>query len=477
VSLIVRGTRSIVKPVLGFTSSRSSIYFGLISSYLFNEGGGLTQVDSAKNETAALSGTLNWTQGPFGPAVNFNGGKFSGFRSTALDPLTIAFWANFSSSAGQGVVQKGNITGFFGVNAASGWFVDNNSSLITFHTSNGLNLSVNAGTLNTWNLYCFYWDFTAAHTGGGNNDNASGAYVNGRPGLASNTAGSGSYISDVNSPLIIGLQDPGSIFFGPSPMQNGLISSFMAWNRIISPAEAWDLYTLTYPSLQPTYFIIAGGQLFLKTLTAATATMDATLTKQTSHILTAAMHTFDAVLSTANVFGKTLAASMATMDATLTKQTNKLLTAAMHTFDATLTRVNILARTTFNASMATMDGALAASLARLMVFNVSMNRFAATLLEQVGKATNAAMATFAATLTAVKISGGNLKTFNASMSTFDGSLTFGGGKTINASMSLFNATLSLAVQHGTIPPECIPANCDLLPTIISHVEICDQPGS
>lgn len=476
-SLIVRGTRSITKPVLGFQDSRSSVYLGLISSYLFNEGGGLTLVDSAKNETATLSGTQNWTQGPFGPVVNFNGGKFSGFRSTALDPLTIAFWANFSSSAGQGVVQKGNITGFFGVNAASGWFVDNNSGVITFHTSNGLNMFVNAPALNTWHFYIFYWDLTAAHTGGGNNDNASGAYLDGRPGLSGSTAGSGSYISDVNSPLIIGLQDPGSIVFGPAPLQNGLISSFMAWNRIISPAEAWDLYTLTYPSLQPTYFIIAGGQLFLKTLTASTATMDATLTKSTSHIINAAMHTFDAVLSTANVFGKTISAAMSTMDATLTKQTNKLLTAGMSTFSGALTKVIVAARATFDASMATFDGALAAHIAILKTFNVSMNRFAATLLEQVGKATNAAMATFAATLTAVKISGGNLKTFNASMSTFDGSLTTSGGKTINASMSLFNATLSLAVQHGTIPPECIPANCDLLPTIISHVEICDQPGS
>jgi len=477
VSLIVRGTRSIIKPVLGFTDSRSSVFLGLISSYLFNEGGGLTQVDSAKNETATLSGTLNWTQGPHGPAVNFNGGKFSGFRSTALDPLTIAFWANFSSSAGQGVVQKGVISGFFGVGASTGWFVDNNSSLISFHTSNGLNMSVNAGSLNTWNLYCFYWDLTAAHTGGGNNDNASGAYVNGRPGLASNTAGSGSYISDSGSPLIIGLQDPGSIFFGPSPLQNGLISSFMAWNRIISPAEAWDLYTLTYPSLQPTYFPLTGGQLFLKTLTASMSTMDATLPKQTNHVIAAAMHTFDAVLATANVFGKTLAASMSTFDATITKQTNKLLTAGMSTFDGALGKVMVLARTTFNASMATFAGALTAAIAKTKVFNVSMNRFAATLLEQVGKATNAAMSTFSATLTAIKIAAGNTETFNASMSTFDGSLTFGSGKTFNASMSLFSATLSLAVQHGTIPPECIPANCDLLPTIISHVEICEIAGS
>jgi hypothetical protein len=133
----------------------------------------------------------------------------------------------------------------------------------------------------------------------------------------------------------------------------------------------------------------------------------------------------------------------------------------------------------FDASMQTFDGVLTthAILGHVKALAATMSQMAATLATVIGELLSASMATFDAALATIFIPAGSLTDFNASMSTFAGVLTAIVGKNLNAGMLPFNATLSMAVTHGGVPPTCIPAGCDTLPVLISHVEQCENPGS
>ena len=250
-ALPYRGTRSASKPPLGFADFRHPIYNGLVAAYLLNEGGGLTLFDTARSQQAALSGTLNWSGGPQGPAINFNGGGAAG-PAGSFDPYTFAFWANFStaSPSHQAIVAKSDGATAFGTLAPNhGWVIEVNagSGGVYFYaaTSAGVaRLYVAAGSaLNSWHFYVVFWDQTGKMV----NPNA-GIYVDGILASTTSVSAIGTYASDGGYPLSIGIYNGAT-----NPCSNAQISSIMAWNRILSSEEAQELYVASYPSIQPRY--------------------------------------------------------------------------------------------------------------------------------------------------------------------------------------------------------------------------------
>jgi hypothetical protein len=420
--------RSWLKPQPGFVSLTDRLYNGLICAYFLNEGGGLKLNEARLGNTATLSSTFNWTTGNAGPAVNFNGGVSTG-PTTAIDPFSVALWIKITNLGGgnQICVAKAGSMAFAIAPQGGGWNIYFDGTFLIFRACAADNSNVQgqiAISDTKWHMFAWSWDKKVI-------DATSQGFFDGVPVTmtTSGSFGASTYATDATFPLYFGS------FNTATPLSNGQLGSFFAWNRRITASEANDLFIYTYPAQHPRIGVKSPSTNFTQTLNASMSTFSGSLTKQTS---------------------RTLNASMATFAGALAKQTSRILTASMATFAATVTSAKALIRT-LTATMFQMAGALT---------------------KNVGKALTAGMSTFSATLTHVFISGANNKTFTAGMATFAGALTFQDNKALNASMALFSATLSLAVQHGTVPPVCTPVvPCNILPPIISHVEVCENPGS
>lgn len=92
------------------------------------------------------------------------------------------------------------------------------------------------------------------------------------------------------------------------------------------------------------------------------------------------------------------------------------------------------------------------------------------------KTISATKHTFAGALSAVKA--GVQQTFTATKHTFAGALTFNANIFLKATKAAYQGKLTLVVQHGPQPPSvCTPTACPTVSNVISHVEICENPGS
>jgi hypothetical protein len=426
VGLPLRARRSIIKPVAGFRDFRSPVYEGLIAAYLLNEGGGVFNFDNVQNQIAALSGTLNWAQSYQGPVVNFNGGVGAG-PASKLDPFTFAFWANFSTNTPthQVIAAKSDgATPLGTIGPGAGWGIENNASTgIQLNTASGggvARLFVNANPpLNTWHFYILFWD-QSGNTGPPH----AGIYVDGLLVAGANNSSAGAYVSDSGHALNIGQYNGAT-----NSCSNAQIACFMAWNRIISPAEAQDLYVATYPAI-PRIYRYPLGQV------------------------------------TAN-----LSATASTKAGTLGRKILITLAAAKHTFQGAL----IAARThLFTATAHTKQGVLTTFIPPSRIIAAQMLLRTGTLGRAITHKLTATKATFAGALSTIKA---NLKTLTATAHTKAGALSTNSGAHISAVHALFAGHLSLIVNHNTPPGTCTPVAVCTMPPAISHVEQCEETGS
>lgn len=421
-ALPYRATKSILKPPVSFRDLRHPIYNGLIAAYLLNEGGGLQFNDIAKQQRVTMSGTFNWTQGPHGASVNFNGGRGQG-TSAPMDPVAIALWVNCST------LSPSNQVPFCKTDngASNGWYITiRNSPDIQFNfcNSGGVFRSASPATFTTgWHFVVFWWDQT------GNNGAANtGMYIDGIAVTPTITTSVGTIHSDTGIIFTVGTFEDGS-----SAMSNAQLSSMFLWNRIICQSEVQDLYRATYPSIQPRYVLGAPPP----------------------------SETFAATASTkAGVLGRKILVTLA---------------AAKHTFAGSLTTVFAQFKT-LTATAAQKTGALTTFKVPHQLLPAQMLQRSGTLGRKVLKTMAATKATFAGVLTAIKAA--SQKTFAATKATFAGSLSFNVGVKFVAIKAAYQGKLTLAVQHGPQPPAiCTPTACPTVSNVISHVEICENPGS
>ena len=427
--LPLRATLSAIKPGLGFADLSHPIYNGLIAAYLFNESGGVTLVDSAQPRRATLSGTYNWTETYQGPALNFNGGVAAG-QSNALDPFSFAFWANFTtnSPAHQAIVSKSDGGQAFGTLAPGhGWVIENgNSAGVQFNIANSAGvarLSVgSAPALNSWHFYVVFWDQT-----GNMSFPHAGIFVDGRLVGVSGSA-IGTYVSDATEALNIGQYNGAT-----NSCSNAQIACFFAWNRIISQADAQALYVATYPAIPRVYRYPVGA------------------------------------------LTQSFAATASTKAGTLGRKIFKTIAAAKATFQGALT-ARFLQFQTLTATAAQKAGSLIASKVLQNTFTATMLQRSGTLGREVFKTIAATKAHYAGALTAVKAA--TQQTFAATKHTFAGALSTQTGVALKATKAQFQGKLTLVVEHGPQPPStCTPTACPTVSNVISHVEICENPGS
>ena len=423
-ALPYRATKSIFKPPVGFRDLRHPVYNGCIAAYLLNEGGGPVIWDLAQQQRVSITGTFNWSSSQLrhGTAINFNGGKGVG-TTFKMDPLSIALWVNVStlSPANQVPLSKTDN------GSSNGWYVTiRNTNDIQFNFCNaaGVFRCDSPLTFSTgWHFVVFTWDQTGSASA-----SSSAMYIDGTAVSPTRNASVGALHSDSGIALTVGTFEDGS-----SAMSNGMIGSFFLWNRIIGAQEQLDLYLATYPSIQPRY--VFGTVAPSETFAATAATKAGTLGRKILITLAATKHTFAGVLTTVFAQFKTL-----------------------------------------TATAAQKAGAL-------MTFKVPSQLFAAQMLQRSGtlgrevfKTLAATKATFAGALTTVKAA--SQKTFTATKATFAGVLTFNTSLTLAASKAAYQGKLTLAVQHGPPPPStCTPTACPTVSNVISHVEICENPGS
>lgn len=169
-----------------------------------------------------------------------------------------------------------------------------------------------------------------------------------------------------------------------------------------------------------------------------------------------------------------LTASMANFAGALVKSTSHSISASMSSFAGALTTLHSRPKA-LTASMANFAGSLIAAKAKIGSLTASMLQFSGSLVKSDRKTLTASMASFAGSL--VTVHAATLKSLAATMSSFAGALVRQPTYPLTASMFGFQGALALAVQHGGVPSTCIPAACDIIPTIISHVEVCENPGS
>jgi hypothetical protein len=499
----------------------------LVGCFPMNEGSGSRIRDLVSGVIGVLSGSVlpTWQGGPDGFSLKFAGGVAAnsyidcgansqltnlGRLNNSGGPIGASFFfrAMWDGAASTGGLAERNDNN--SVNA--GWIVGFNSAgtmmcLREFSTTNERD-TFTAPTAGQWFDIVVTFDGAIVLTGP--DATYAKVYIDGRfitlarPGQANGTSG-----SDAANTFYIGRET-----FQAAGSWNGLISTAMFWRRALSQQEAQILHedpwaVLRYPDddifsqtvtqtldasmatfdatlTKQTNHVIAaamatfsgalnGGGQFVRTITAGMATFSGEVFKRTSHVIGAGMSTFDATLSTLRTAFGTFNASMATFSGSLSRQTNKVLTAGTSTFSATL---NKLTTHVFNAAMATFAATISGSRLKFKVFTAAMSQFSGALVRRTGKGLTAGMGTFSATLTTVFIPTGNLVTINAGMSTFAGALSRQTNKTLGAaSMALFSGSLSLIVTHGGVPTVCTPANCDNDPNLISHIEPCDNPGS
>lgn len=425
-ALPYRATKSLIKPPLGYTDLRHPVFNNCVAAYLFNEGGGPVVRDIARGRRIPLTGTYNWTEGPHGSAINFNGGTGSG-NTDKLDPLTIAMWINVSTIA------PGNQIFLDKVNSSvnAGWYcnIANNFGAgqiqFNFCNSGGIFRSQTASfSPNVWHFVFFWWDQTG-HNAGTNTQ----IWVDGI--LQTNVGGAsvGTVASDSGIPLIIGTTFDGSSF----PLVNGQVGAVFMWNRILSNAEGQDLYLNTYPSIYPRY--VLGAPPPAENFAATAATKAGTLGRNILVTLAAAKHTFAGVLTT-----------------------------FFQQFE------------TLTATAAQKTGSLIAFKAISQVSSAHMLQRSATLGREVLKTIAATRALYAGVLSTIKSA--TQTTLTATKATFAGALTFNTGVALLATKAFYQGKLTLAVQHGPPPPSvCTPTACPTVSDVISHVEICENPGS
>jgi len=422
VALPYRATKSIFKPPVSFRDLRHPIFNGCIAAYLLNEGGGLQFNDIAKQQRVTMSGTFNWSSANLrnGPTVNFNGGK--GVGTTAkMDPLSIAFWVNCST------LSPGNQVPFCKTDngSSNGWYVTIRSSPdVQFNFCNAAGVFRASAPITTgWHFVAFTWDQT-----GSNAVASSQVYIDGLAATTTRNSSVGALHSDSGIIFTVGTFEDGS-----SAMSNAQLDSILMWNRILSAAEVQDLFQATYPSIQPRY--VLGAPPPAETFAATASTKAATLGRKIFATLTAAKHTFAGVLTTQLTQFKTL-----------------------------------------TATAAQKAGVLLAFKAIGQTLTAGMLQRSSTLGREVFKTLAATKATFAGALTAIKAA--SQKTFAATKATFAGALSFNVSVKFTAIKASYQGKLTLAVQHGPQPPSvCTPTACTTVSNVISHVEICENPGS
>jgi len=424
VALPYRATKSIFKPPVGFRDLRHPVYNGCIAAYLLNEGGGPVIWDLAQQQRVSITGTFNWSSSQLrhGTAINFNGGKGVG-TTFKMDPLSIALWVNVStlSPANQVPLSKTDN------GSSNGWYVTiRNTNDIQFNFCNaaGVFRCDSPLTFSTgWHFVVFTWDQTGSASA-----SSSAMYIDGTAVSPPRNASVGALHSDSGIALTVGTFEDGS-----SAMSNGMIGSFFLWNRIIGAQEQLDLYLATYPSIQPRY--VLGAPPPAETFAATASTKAATLGRKIFATLTAAKHTFAGVLTTQLTQFKTL-----------------------------------------TATAAQKAGVLLAFKAIGQTLTAGMLQRSSTLGREVFKTLAATKATFAGALTAIKAA--SQKTFAATKATFAGALSFNVSVKFTAIKASYQGKLTLAVQHGPQPPSvCTPTACTTVSNVISHVEICENPGS
>jgi len=424
VALPYRATKSIFKPPVSFRDLRHPIFNGCIAAYLLNEGGGLQFNDIAKQQRVTMSGTFNWASSMLrnGPTVNFNGGK--GVGTTAkMDPLSIAFWVNCST------LSPGNQVPFCKTDngSSNGWYITiRNSPDVQFNFCNAAGVfraSIPATFTTGWHFIAFTWDQT-----GSSSPSSSAVYLDGLATSATRNSSVGALHSDSGIAFTVGTFEDGS-----SAMSNAELDCILMWNRIISASEVQDLFQATYPSIQPRY--VLGAPPPAETFAATASTKAATLGRKIFATLTAAKHTFAGVLTTQLTQFKTL-----------------------------------------TATAAQKAGVLLAFKAIGQTLTAGMLQRSSTLGREVFKTLAATKATFAGALTAIKAA--SQKTFAATKATFAGALSFNVSVKFTAIKASYQGKLTLAVQHGPQPPSvCTPTACTTVSNVISHVEICENPGS
>jgi len=424
VALPYRATKSIFKPPVSFRDLRHPIFNGCIAAYLLNEGGGLQFNDIARQRRVTMSGTFNWTASSRngGPTVNFNGGRGQG-TTAAMDPLSIAFWVNCST------LSPGNQVPFCKTDngSSNGWYITIRSApdvQFNFCNAGGVFRASSPTTFTTgWHFVAFTWDQS-----GSSAPASSAVYIDGLATSATRNSSVGAIHSDSGIIFTVGTFEDAS-----SPMSNAQLDCMLLWNRILTAVEVQSLFIATYPSIQSRY--VPGVGTPAEVFTATASTKAGTLGRKIFITLAAAKHTFAGALTTLFTQFKTL-----------------------------------------TATAAQKAGSLLAFKAISQVLAARMLQRAATLGRKTLKTIAATKALYAGALTATKAASQKLLT--ATKATFAGLLSTSTNVQFAAIKAAYQGKLTLIVHHGPPPPSvCTPTACPTVSNVISHVEICELPGS
>jgi len=239
-------------------------YRGVVGHWIMADGGGNIVRDISYGNDGTLTNmdpATDWVTGQFGKVLDFDGADddVDIGAPTLLDdlgPLTMSAWIN-PRTAGEGSTGKifskrptGAVT--------SDWFleIDNTTpevnafEFIKDETPNiGRVTNDNTVSFNVWQHIVVTWDGTNQGTG-------VHIYKNGIELGYQATTGGGTNGSDATYPIHIGNQDDGAATF------DGQIDDVRLYNRVLTAAEVWSLYTGPFLEFrQPRVRVRRGAQI------------------------------------------------------------------------------------------------------------------------------------------------------------------------------------------------------------------------
>ena len=149
------------KPPVGWRSdARAVANLGIVGAWLFNEGAGGLAFDSIRNNTATITGGVNWTAGRFGgPALKFDASSgylnvTSGFCSAiGTGDFVVSMWVYPTSFTGECCLFDSLVNGGAGARNDAFVLVRNatTGTIRVFSAGTYRSSSANALVINQWN--------------------------------------------------------------------------------------------------------------------------------------------------------------------------------------------------------------------------------------------------------------------------------------------------------------------------------------
>ena len=243
------------------TQAQADLNEGLVGYWKFDEGGGITAIDSSGNgNNGTLVNGPVWTAGKIGGALSLDGSDdYINVGSAAnldnLGPLTYSAWINLRSldkrsiifSKGDYYTRDGNIRFYMNT-------ISSERNNLTFNApfilGSVLKTSIpNTPSVTSW-ITAGTWTHVAVTWDGGNSSSGVTLYVNGSPIIADRVQGTQYTTKADNSAynqILGGLlaQDAVNTSF------NGSMDDLRVYNRVLSATEIQELYALGFGGNPP----------------------------------------------------------------------------------------------------------------------------------------------------------------------------------------------------------------------------------